>query len=93
MTLSPSSPIHERQTCAQLLEKMVRCAATCLSLCLFVALLWADLLGKVFVQGVTMEERLSCGVHVLRFSKGHSWHYIIVDDRWAAVLVPGEGGC
>ena len=32
-----------------------------------------------------MEERLACSVHVLRFSKGHDWHYVLTDDRLVLV--------
>ncbi len=42
----------------------------------------ADLLFQVFDHSVSAESRLRHSVHVVRFSKGHDWHYIIVDDRF-----------
>lgn len=42
----------------------------------------ADLLYKVFDQGIPLSDRASVGMYILRLCKGHDWHYIIVDDRF-----------
>ncbi len=42
-----------------------------------------DLLYEIFHSSLTNEERVEHSIHIMRLSKGHDWHYVVTDDRWA----------
>ena len=51
-------------------------------MCVAFVLCTSDVLYEVFDHSLPMPVRAKHGLYLVKLSKGHDWHYVIVDDRF-----------